>query len=412
MLSPQAEVVALLTAVLGKRSADGPKPLSVGEWADLGQMLKGKEMQPADLISGDGERAVCDWQHRSITADRVRRLLARGTGLALCLERWERSGLWLLVRSDADYPRQLKRRLAWKSPPLLFGCGNRELLAKRGLAIVGSRDATSDDLEVAAALGKAAAGNGHSVVSGGARGVDETAMCASLDVEGTAVGVLAAGLQQAVTSRKWRSALARGDLALISPYAPDARFHPGHAMGRNRYIYCLATAAVVVASEQDSGGTWRGAVENLEHAWVPLWVHPSTAPSTGNAALMAQGALPLPEDASCLFAGDVPSSSPPQTLSAVATAQPSELDAKVPPDAADLDHYGLFLLHLAHWTRQSPIGFEELAKREGVHKAQLKPWLNRGRREGNVDEVTAGRYRFVSQPGDDTSPQLALLEHQ
>ena len=412
MLSPQAEIVALLTAVLGKRSADGPKPLSVGEWADLGQMLKGKEMQPADLLSGDGERAVCDWQHRSITADRVRRLLARGTGLALCLERWERSGLWLLVRSDADYPRQLKRRLAWKSPPLLFGCGNRELLAKRGLAIVGSRDATSDDLEVAAALGRAAAGNGHSVVSGGARGVDETAMCASLDVEGTAVGVLAAGLQQAVTSRKWRSALARGDLALISPYAPDARFHPGHAMGRNRYIYCLATAAVVVASEQDSGGTWRGAVENLKHGWVPLWAHASTAAGTGNAALVAQGALPLPEDASCLFAGDVPSSSPPQTLSAVTTAQPSELDAKVPPDAADLDHYRLFLLHLEQWTRESPISWVDLAEREGVRKDQLRNWLKKGQQDGTVKEVAEGRYRTVRQSRDDASPQLALLERQ
>ena len=410
MLTPQAESVALLTAVLGKRSADGPKPLSIGEWADLGQMLKAKGMQPADLLAGDGERAICDWQHRSISVERVRRLLARGTALALCLERWERSGLWLLVRSDADYPRQLKRRLAWKSPPLLFGCGNRALLAKRGLAIVGSRDATSDDLEVAVALGRAAAGNGHSVVSGGARGVDETAMHASLDVEGTAVGVLAGGLQHAVTSRKWRSALTRGDLALISPYAPDARFHPGHAMARNRYIYCLATAAAVVASEQDSGGTWRGAVENLKHAWVPLWVHPSTAPGTGNAALEAEGAMPLPEDASCLFADKAARFSPPKASSAAPAAQPSELDTKVPD--ADLDHYRLFLLHLEQWTRQSPISFEELKSREGVLKVQLTSWLNKGQRKGAVDEVDSERYRFVSQPGDDTSPQLALLEHQ
>ena len=304
MLTPQAESVVLLTATLGKRNADSPKPLSIGEWADFVQMLQSRQMQPADLFEGDGEQLICDWQHRSITVDRVRRLLDRGTALALCLERWERSGLWLLVRSDADYPRQLKRRLEWKSPPLLFGCGNRDLLSKRGLAVVGSRHPTGDDLAVAASLGQAAAANGHSVVSGGARGVDEAAMLASLDAEGTAVGVLAAGLQRAATSRKWRGALERGDLALITPFAPDAPFHAGHAMGRNRYIYCLASAATVVASQQDAGGTWNGAVENLKHGWVPLWVHASTAPGSGNAALVTQGARWLPDDRRCLFNGD------------------------------------------------------------------------------------------------------------
>ena len=131
-------------------------------------------------------------------------------------------------------------------------------------------------------------------------------MLASLDAEGMAVGVLAAGLQRAATSRKWRGALVRGDLALISPFAPDAPFHAGNAMGRNRYIYCLASAAVVVASKQDAGGTWNGAVENLKHGWVPLWVHHNTAPGSGNAVLAAQGGRWLPGDRSCLFDADAP----------------------------------------------------------------------------------------------------------
>ncbi len=303
MLTRQAESVALLTAVLSERSTDGPKPLSIGEWAKFAQLLQSHRMQPSDLLERDGEQLVCDWQHRSITADRVRRLLGRGTALALCLERWERAGLWLLVRSDADYPRQFKRRLEWQSPPLLFGCGNRSLLAKRGLAVVGSRRASEGDVEVAATLGRAAAANGHMVVSGGARGVDESAMLASLDVEGTAVGVLASGLQRASMSRKWRGALERGDLALISPFAPTARFHVGNAMGRNRYIYCLASVAAVVASEEGAGGTWNGAVENLKHGWVPLWVHRGNAASSGNAALVERGGRWLPDEVTSLFNG-------------------------------------------------------------------------------------------------------------
>ena len=129
-------------------------------------------------------------------------------------------------------------------------------------------------------------------------------MLASLKAEGSSVGVLAAGLQRAATSRKWRSALARGDLALITPFAPEAAFHPGNAMGRNKYIYCLASSAAVVASQQGGGGTWNGAVENLKHRWVPLWVHASAAPGTGNDALADQGARRLPEDTSCLFSDE------------------------------------------------------------------------------------------------------------
>ena len=230
----------------------------------------------------------------SIVALRWRGALSAGNGPAC----------GLLVRSDAAYPRQLKRRLAWKCPPLLFGCGNRALLAKPGLAVVGSRNAVQDDLEFAASLGQQAAANGHSVVSGGAKGVDEAAMLGSLEAEGAAVGVLAAGLQRAATSRKWRGALERGDLALISPFGPTAGFSPGNAMGRNRYIYCLATAAVVVASSHGSGGTWAGAVENLKHRSVPLWVHRSQLAGSGNAALVGTGARWLPPDCGTLFRGE------------------------------------------------------------------------------------------------------------
>ena len=303
MLSPQAESVVLLTAMLGGRGSDSPKPLTNGEWAAFAQVLQGRGMTPADLLEPEGLRRLGDWQHGKVTTERLRRLLDRGPAVAWCLERWERAGLWLMVRSDADYPRQLKRHLEWKCPPLLFGCGNRGLLAKPALAVVGARNAAQEDLKFAASLGQQAAANGHSVVSGGAKGVDEAAMLASLEAEGTAVGVLAGGLQRAATSRKWRSALERGDLALISPFGPSAGFSPGAAMGRNRYIYCLASIAVVVASAHGSGGTWRGAVENLRHGWVPLWVHRSEVGGSGNTALVAQGAHWLPADSACLFSG-------------------------------------------------------------------------------------------------------------
>ena len=82
-------------------------------------------------------------------------VLAFGTfcRLGLALEKWQRAGLWVMTRSDEDYPFRLKSRLKYDAPPVLFGCGNRQLLDRGGIAVVGSRDATEGDLGCASMLG-------------------------------------------------------------------------------------------------------------------------------------------------------------------------------------------------------------------------------------------------------------------
>jgi DNA processing protein len=55
-----------------------------------------------------------------------------------------------------------------------------------------------------------------------------------------------------------------GQLVLVSPYDPGAGFNVGNAMQRNKLIYALADAALVVNSDFEKGGTWTGAVEQLD----------------------------------------------------------------------------------------------------------------------------------------------------
>ena len=401
MLDQQAQSVVLLTAVLGKRQPNGAQPLSTAEWAALAQMLHSRSAKPEQLLAGEVAELMAGWQHRSVTADRVQRLLDRGTALGLCLERWERAGLWVLARSDPNYPRRLKRRLEWKSPPVLFGSGSKKVASQHGLAIVGSRAASADDLDAAARLGQQAAAAGYSVVSGAARGVDETAMLAGLDAEGTAVGVVAAGLQRSATSRKYRAALERGDLALLSPCAPEAGFHPGNAMSRNRFIYCLATSAVVVTCEEGAGGTWNGAVENLRHGWVPTWAR-RDAGGSGNRALVERGARWLPErDTAIVFNRE----------QSAEVAEDTQQQTRVPSisaehashaDGAALDHYGLFLLHMKSWAAQMPIDLDTLAQREEVRKDQVRAWLKRAAKDGRVKDAERG-FLFVQGHNKDSS---------
>ena len=92
------------------------------------------------------------------------------------------------------------------------------------------------------------------VVSGGARGVDATAMLAALEIDGTATGVLANGLLSAALSGEWRRYVKKNDLCLVSTNSPEAPFQVGLAMGRNKYIYCLADYALIVRSEKEKGG--------------------------------------------------------------------------------------------------------------------------------------------------------------
>lgn len=401
-LDEQAQGVLLLTAVLGRSSQDGPKPLTNGEWARFGEALHHRNLDPSQLLAGDVSALLDGWDDPKITLDQVQRLLDRGTALAVCLEKWERAGLWVLARSDSDYPRRLRKRLGWKTPPVLFGCGNRSLLGKGGIAVAGSRHASESDLDFAAKLGKQVAQVGISIVSGGARGVDETAMRGSLDSEGTVVGVLSHGLLRATTLHRYRKSLQDGDLALVSPFDPEAGFHAGNAMARNKHIYCLSDQAVVVCCKEKSGGTWKGATQNLRHGWVPVLVRQDHAVDSGNAALVEKGAKWLPKDAVPPFRGidDVASSEPDDPVPPSAQARPLSATDEARPISEpvarldDITHYELFLRHLARWTADGPIALDELAKREQVRKDQTRAWLKRAQGEGKVKETGPGKYLF------------------
>lgn len=97
-----------------------------------------------------------------------------------------------------------------------------------------------------------------------------------------------------------------GRRTMISPYDPEARWFPYTAMERNKLIYALSDAAVVVSSAEEQGGTWSGATEALKKQRVPVFVKASGEVAPGNHKLMQIGARAFPEEAwedlSILFA--------------------------------------------------------------------------------------------------------------
>jgi predicted Rossmann fold nucleotide-binding protein DprA/Smf involved in DNA uptake len=75
-----------------------------------------------------------------------------------------------------------------------------------------------------------------------------------------------------------------------------AGFSVGNAMQRNKLIYALADCALVVNSDHQKGGTWAGAVEQLEkYRFVPVYVRRTSETNAGLDGLRRKGALIWPE---------------------------------------------------------------------------------------------------------------------
>ena len=154
----RTQAVMLLTASFGKSGRNRARPLSAKEWARFALWLDERDLRPEALLRADFPALLSGWTDRTVTLSRLEDLLGRGGALGLALDKWQRAGVWVLTRSDSEYPARLKRRLGGEAPPVLFGCGNERLLGRGGIAVVGARDADEDDIAFAEAIGMSCRG--------------------------------------------------------------------------------------------------------------------------------------------------------------------------------------------------------------------------------------------------------------
>lgn len=294
-LTADSQAMLLLCSHLGLSDETGPKPLTLREWNSLARRLLDSSLgTPGGLLGLSIDDLRTELAFSDNETRRLVRLLSRGGGLAIELERLESLGIWIVTRADAHYPQRLKQRLKQATPAVLFGAGERALLEQPGLAVVGSRNVDDHGKTCADFIGNACAREGLVLYSGGARGVDAISTQAALEARGTAVGVLAHSLEKAIRAPDARPRLVSGDLALVTPYSPNAGFSVGAAMGRNKLIYALADYALVIASDAGKGGTWAGATEALKAKLLPIFVLDGPNVPEGNHQLLQQGAISFP----------------------------------------------------------------------------------------------------------------------
>jgi predicted Rossmann fold nucleotide-binding protein DprA/Smf involved in DNA uptake len=299
LISQDTQAVLLLCGLFTAEAAQTTKPLSPAEYHGLAVWLHRLGGRPEDLLRSPEGFALSGEPGLPEPA-RVWALLCRGVQLARAVECWQSLGLWVISRADSQYPGRL-RNLGPAAPPLLYGAGDVTRLTRGGLAVVGSRDTDEEGLSFTRQVAERCAVENVQIVSGGARGVDQEAAAAALCAGGGVVVVLAERLDRAATSRDARELLREGCLTLITPYAPNAGFNVGNAMGRNKLIYALADFGLVVRFTVGKGGTWEGANEQLRRnkssrASVPVFVRLARNPEDGCRELQGGGAVPFPEE--------------------------------------------------------------------------------------------------------------------
>lgn len=271
------------------------KPITQAEWTKMSVKLKENNLSPAELMKMN----VSDLQNYfDVTlAQRIESLISRSGSIAFELDKYSNMGINVVTQAHKTYPKILKQKLGQSCPPLFYYVGDLALADDQCIGFVGSRSISETDEEFTKSTVEKVLKEGYSVVSGGAKGVDSISVETILKLGGTGVEYISDSLIRKAKNKDIVNGVQDGRLLILSVAKPDARFQPGIAMYRNRFIYCQSQATVVVRSDYNKGGTWTGAQESLKKDYCPVlcWDNKSYK---GNQAIISDGAVPINEDTS------------------------------------------------------------------------------------------------------------------
>ncbi|MDQ6619461.1 MAG: DNA-processing protein DprA [Pseudomonadota bacterium] len=153
---------------------------------------------------------------------------------------------------DAEYPAAL---LELSDPPIvLYAIGDAALLARPALAIVGSRNATSQGCLDAEAFAGALSDAGLTIVSGLALGIDAAAHRGALRGPGRTIAIMGTGPDRIYPARNRDLALAIAEQGLLlSEFLPGTPPLKPNFPRRNRIISGIAKGVLVVEATLSSG---------------------------------------------------------------------------------------------------------------------------------------------------------------
>ena len=249
----------LLTSHLGN---PGRKPLTGRQFWEL--MEHAQTKRPRDLSRDLDLADLRSMGYGYDQAQHILKLLDEESVLDWYLSRAQKAGITPITRASKSYPAILRQRLGKDSPGCLWGRGDVSLLNTKAVALVGSRDLRPENRTFAEAVGRQAALQGLTLVSGNARGADRAAQDACLEAGGSVISVVPDSLIQHS---------ARDRVLYLSELDHDMDFSSHRALSRNRVIHCLGYKTFVAQSTLGKGGTWDGTEKNLRYGWSEVYCY-------------------------------------------------------------------------------------------------------------------------------------------
>lgn len=198
-----------------------------------------------ELIQGGCSRDLADTIRRGPDSS-VRRQIDRQ------ITTIDRLKIRVVTIYDRAYPRRLKTIA--DPPPLLYITGQLVPEDEAAVAIVGGRRATPSGRAVTEDLARDLAGNGYTIVSGLARGIDAAAHRGALAGKGRTIAVLGCGIDRTYPSEHEtlrRQIEAHG--AVIAELPVGSPPHNHHFPRRNRIISGLSLGVLVAEAATNSG---------------------------------------------------------------------------------------------------------------------------------------------------------------
>ncbi len=238
------------------------KPLTTVQMRTLALRVRNAEhvTQERELVEED----LLALGYTAVYAQHILQLLSQEFLLRDYLHRAKTAQCLPLTRISDGYPRVLTDRLGAESPAVLWTKGNLELLKGKKIALVGSRETYDANAAFAGEVGKQAALQGYTLVSGNARGADRIAQNACLQHGGRVICVVADSLVQQKPHQR---------VLYVSEEDFDAPFSAQRAHSRNRVIHALVEKTFVAQCALEKGGTWAGTVKNLRCGWSPVFCY-------------------------------------------------------------------------------------------------------------------------------------------
>ena len=279
-MNRREEGFLLLTGHLGNPDR---KPLTVAQLRTLAQRARTMEAprENREIRSED----LTALGYSAAFAEHILELLSEERLLFRYLEKGARLGCIPITRVSTGYPRSVREKLGLNSPGCLWARGDLKLLTAPAVALVGSRELKDANRVFAREVGRQAAQQGYTLVSGNARGADRETQESCLAFGGKVISIVADELYKQPLYE---------NILYLSEDGFEESFSAQRALSRNRVIHCLGSKTFVAQSDLRKGGTWDGTEKNLRLGWSDVYCFADGSKAMD--ALCAMGAAPVTMD--------------------------------------------------------------------------------------------------------------------